>query len=728
MMSGATVSGVKRVREEEDVLEISAGDISGAAVGVNGGCGVPQESLVNLNHVTSAAGERVKASSMEEGVIGVPIVRYRSEKSVNGYSFDVIKSGLQKYIRRGMFNEAIYCAVECDLFKMGGHGGERLRTNFIHRLMVSFLEDVGTGCLEAWPAIDKACFGLLAEAKKDDKIRKSEVEERFVLRAVDLLVKVPKSRDASHWRAVVDLESDRSKLAASDPDFSDILAMYERVNSVPAGGLKEQLNRIAASLKERKPDAVYWAYHLHKFSEKNGVELFDVMNRCTNSERLKKYIELGRKWWNELHIKERFMCWMIPMLGILEGVAPVELPVESVFISSPYDVNRSGKKLLFHDWVLDCHTRVGRSSGHDRKGGLQFADIGAHVENESLNVNQTYKKFYRATKLFATPTTTNKAAPGSATASASAAIADSEVADAKQVAKKARKAGPVLSVGATERLPLEEMALECGLDWNPKSKGGERGEETGVAREEVEKESAAFEFIVRAQLVTSAHKQDTYFAKDRASGKIVVVKGPYLEEDRVKAAALISRLKAKNGIPAATAEVRYLIPDMFPDTPLGQRKSMDRSAAAAFLVSDSLIGVPVFRKMHSSVLWPLTEVVDWEKTNYVPYLPLLNRAQLLSYVRSLLFRFVVGANDLADRNFMVLDTTTVVSVDEDVIGKEVNIASGLRTKKCELLRKFLGDKAVFDEVGSKAWNLPLPFQNKLRVVQDHALVLKLFKV
>jgi hypothetical protein len=68
--------------------------------------------------------------------------KFRNEISWNGYKADVLKSGVQKYVRRGLLDKALYCGGELDLFKYVD-GGERVRSNFLHRLMIIFLEDIG---------------------------------------------------------------------------------------------------------------------------------------------------------------------------------------------------------------------------------------------------------------------------------------------------------------------------------------------------------------------------------------------------------------------------------------------------------------------------------------------------------------------------------------------------------------------------------------------------------
>ncbi len=80
---------------------------------------------------------------------------FRKERTWNNFCPDVMKSGLQKYIRRGMTEKALYCAGELDLMKhtpesAGGKRAEGIRTNFLHRLMVIYIEDVGIANLGVW--------------------------------------------------------------------------------------------------------------------------------------------------------------------------------------------------------------------------------------------------------------------------------------------------------------------------------------------------------------------------------------------------------------------------------------------------------------------------------------------------------------------------------------------------------------------------------------------------
>ena len=50
--------------------------------------------------------------------IGDLYARFRVEKSFHGYPLSVLKSGIQKYARRGETEKGLWCLVEWDLFSL----------------------------------------------------------------------------------------------------------------------------------------------------------------------------------------------------------------------------------------------------------------------------------------------------------------------------------------------------------------------------------------------------------------------------------------------------------------------------------------------------------------------------------------------------------------------------------------------------------------------------------
>ena len=94
---------------------------------------------------------------------------YRQQVTWNGHKADVMKSGLQKYIRRGVVDKALFCAGELDLFKEAPEKaqGEGIRTNFLHRLIVIFIEDVEN--MSLFEEVHKTMWSLFQERDKADR-------------------------------------------------------------------------------------------------------------------------------------------------------------------------------------------------------------------------------------------------------------------------------------------------------------------------------------------------------------------------------------------------------------------------------------------------------------------------------------------------------------------------------------------------------------------------------
>ena len=96
---------------------------------------------------------------------------YRKELSLNGCSLDVLKSGLQKYIRRGNLEKAVWCTLELYLFVYAKDSNrfEGIITNTLNRLKVTFLEEVNISN----PGLLVHFDGLLHKVLKTKEQRKN---------------------------------------------------------------------------------------------------------------------------------------------------------------------------------------------------------------------------------------------------------------------------------------------------------------------------------------------------------------------------------------------------------------------------------------------------------------------------------------------------------------------------------------------------------------------------
>jgi hypothetical protein len=153
-------------------------------------------------------------------------------------------------------------------------------------------------------------------------------------------------------------------------------------------------------------------------------------------------------------------------------------------------------------------------------------------------------------------------------------------------------------------------------------------------------------------------------------------------------------------------ELKYLIPDFFPNVPIGMRTNVDRKQSQWFLISSSLIEWPIPSKIHTTLCWKEERVVDWSKVKGVsiPDPLILKGKELREYVLSILFRYSIGIPDPADRN-LLLETKTrkIYSTDEEGIGRETDYWNGLKKRKCKLIQDYVNihHKDIAEEL--KEW-------------------------
>lgn len=268
---------------------------------------------------------------------------YRNEKSVNGYSLDVLKSALQKYIRRGETIKALYVAGELDMFADAGHSGERIRTNFIHRLMIIFLEDISLANYGLWKKVD-GMFDLLLNRGLD---RNRTLEIQMIQTIVVWLCKSQKIRLISHLNSI----SCFNTLMIGTPleDFhSNLDSNHER------GFCKAMMNK--------SPKAFIYAKTLCDAS--NGHVIVEYLNN-----------DLIKKWWKEIKTKEQYCIVFVEIAHIIFGNLENENENENEndLITGSWCNNYT---LEIDEYVMDRHTK------HGNRSLEYFVNVGAHVENE----------------------------------------------------------------------------------------------------------------------------------------------------------------------------------------------------------------------------------------------------------------------------------------------------------------------------------------------------------
>ena len=621
--------------------------------------------------------------------------KYRNEISWNGYGSDILKSGLQKYIRRGNLEKALYCAGELDLFKEAPDRGEAIRTNFLHRLMIIYMEDVEN--MSIFNKVYKLVEKLFKEREKEN--RNKILEEEYISNLVYLLTISEKARVCSHIRAIFNTLYNNEKMMKKYPYVKNLWEEIDKNKSKTLETLETLESHcifFKKYFKEQNILCVYYAFQIDKSEEKLKIKYFrsnksvwfifnELLKNSKNKDRINNFVG-----WYKDHIgkmKEGFLCWLFPLLNELNIIQDGNPCEEMRSFPINWDRNRSMEKIEIDDYVIDKHTKKGRGKGLEN-----FALIGAFVENEASFVNKLWKRFYDDGKRYED----NKD------------FIDEEEDD---------------EIIINEEEVIDIQDIQDIQDINEEEDESKYGEM---------KETEEYEFIVLTQLVTSGSKMDVYFAKDK-NGKLCVVKGPYQDRKQIDILIRNTECKIKNNLPYIPFKVRNLIPDRWPGgIPLGARNNIKRNKDAWFIIFDSILDESRIKtKIHSSKLWPDTVVVDWDKVSGIHFEYKSGKRtyrEIKDYVEAILYRYMRGISDLADRNFLMVDGR-VISIDEDIENHVVKVATELRKNKAKFLYDWI--KIHYDKLDIKKWETCSPDKNenkRLEEIKSMKDCLKLFEI
>jgi len=129
---------------------------------------------------------------------------FRKSMSPNGFTIDILKSGMQKYIRRGIFDKALYCSVELDSFKYV-ENGMRVSTNMIHRLQIIFLEDIGPCGISFFVRFNELIEDMI-----------NNIESNSLPEIIFMLCNSLHTRESSHINAVSRINSIFKEFSKTD--------------------------------------------------------------------------------------------------------------------------------------------------------------------------------------------------------------------------------------------------------------------------------------------------------------------------------------------------------------------------------------------------------------------------------------------------------------------------------------------------------------------------------
>jgi len=319
--------------------------------------------------------------SLPEIDLGEAKTVYRNVTTINGFQFDVTKSGLQKYIRRGLPHKAMRMAAEMDLLKYLP-GSQTSTTNFHNRLKITFLEDIGL-----------ACPGLIFTL--DERLECLKLQHRVLSQELMTMVNdmalSPHSRYFSHVRFS---SIERPFTESKKPEYHHPLGKDE--------DLREVVDNLVWCLEHKEVHGWHFAekiFAVEKLKERRfgaslrpGMLVLEIVSHFLGPSPV---FEVCLKWYRGMKMKEQFLCCMLPMYIFIFGTK-VEIPpiTFAVSMKAYYEALRR-HPFVIDDFILDKHTLQGRSM---KKNIGDFAIDGSLVAYD-VKVDEKMRKAYTFSKV-----------------------------------------------------------------------------------------------------------------------------------------------------------------------------------------------------------------------------------------------------------------------------------------------------------------------------------------
>lgn len=337
----------------------------------------------------------------------------RGSKTYSGIDLDIIKSAVQKYIRRSMTEKAILSAVE--MYRLKEVGGSAAVTNLYNRLAIIANEDIGPSNL---PLVLE-----VTQMVESDEIRDLET----LITIVDLLSKSKKTRIMSHaWRTFCtpegrEIASEKGVVIDNDFTDSDLKFIEKNKNSSifydsDPEELRYYILTFLNRLIEKDFNAFSWVYYFIEYCKSNNIDKI---------KRRRKFIEKNKRSFTN---KYDILIWRAlskvipatthdilveayynhtenrPFLQHAIIIALYNLPYEK-FNIEPYVQSWKKKgseiqkmlngeySLEIDDFVIDKHTLQGKKMG---KGIKEFVEEGSIViPQDPKFYNKTLEEIYK---------------------------------------------------------------------------------------------------------------------------------------------------------------------------------------------------------------------------------------------------------------------------------------------------------------------------------------------
>lgn len=321
--------------------------------------------------------------------------------SYNGFKCDVLKSGVNKYTRRGISDKLIYCIVELEMFKKLGDKSKAIRSNMRNRVIITLNEDIS---ISDWKVYLKVGEGM-ALWEKNRELDNID-GKKGLIESLDIMCKSEKIRFGSLIRGfyygyqVKDIREKYKKNYEGVEEIGEIREeFFNKEKDKP-----ELKNYISGFLNNFEKGNMFCFYWMMKILEVRGRcgRRFGKYKSCyiiwyilfekleETNVNLKKLINLLFYWYTNFN-NSRNENWLYLTNAIYFVMKEKEYNWNEEISGDVYsndEIENFFKfnitnKIEIDDFVFDMHCNEGRMKG---KNDINFVNSGMVVENE-------YKKF-----------------------------------------------------------------------------------------------------------------------------------------------------------------------------------------------------------------------------------------------------------------------------------------------------------------------------------------------
>ena len=325
-----------------------------------------------------------------------------SSVSEHGYKLDILKSGIQKYLRRRELRKMIWCVLEIYKFHLYSKTDKEKQmakgiiTNLINRLIITMDEELVYKDFNRYILLR----GFINKFNNDRD--NGEIPLILICKA---LFEAELYRFPSDVRAFWDY-----RFRYGNYNDNEIINSYEE-------GLEnddQYFNKFTSCFQSNNDEMYYWMFKIFNRARKGSPvfrkkreniykiwKMLYELDYVKDNPTIIKLFDYKLEEFNKKNRGERFM-FMVNCIQLVRGNTELINLNNMEELEDQYSIgslneqdllywrNLSQNKLEMNDYVIDMHTSQGRKLGKNRK---DFALEGSTVVNQELHCQVLYKNW-----------------------------------------------------------------------------------------------------------------------------------------------------------------------------------------------------------------------------------------------------------------------------------------------------------------------------------------------